>query len=91
MTAADDPTPKFACPDLMAAMMVALDIDPNRLASPWNWALVQHATVRCDACAAKGECRRWLGGANDRPAALHDFCPNAGLFDWFRTPSALAD
>ena len=91
MTAAEDATPTFACPDLMAAMIVALDIDMKRLSHPWNRVLVQHAVARCATCASRGACRQWLGGAHDHSAGSQDFCPNAGLFDRFKGPSVPAD
>ena len=91
MTAGKDPKSTVACPDLMGAMLAALDVDTTRLARPWNWPAVQQAIARCTACAARVACRQWLGGAADGPGGYRDFCPNAGLFERFKGPAAIAD
>ena len=90
-TAADDPIPTIACPDLMAAMIVALDIDVDCLSRPWNRGSVQYAVARCASCASRAACRQWLSGTRDGLAGYEDFCPNADLFDWFKGQSATAD
>ena len=90
MTATDNPTLELACPLLMGAMIVALDIDMNCLSHPRNRGLVQHAAARCSACTSSGTCRHWLGGAHSEPVQNQDFCPNAGLFTRFKGSSALA-
>jgi uncharacterized protein DUF6455 len=91
MTATNDSTSTLACPDLMAAMILALDIDLECLSRPWNRETVRFAVARCSSCAARVACRQWLGGAHDGFAGHGDFCPNADLFDWFKGQSAAAD
>jgi hypothetical protein len=91
MTAADHATPTFTCPDLMAAMIVALDIDVDDLGRPWHRGSVQYAVARCAACTASVACRQWLGGGPGGRAGHADFCPNADLFDWFKGQSTPAD
>ena len=91
MTVTDNSTREFACPLLMGAMIVALDIDLDRLGHPWNSILAQHAASRCSACISKSACRRWLGGAQGEPTEYQDFCPNAGLFSRLKGPPVLAD
>jgi uncharacterized protein DUF6455 len=91
MNAAKGRTPTLACPDLMAAMILALDIDVECLSRPWNRETVQFAVARCASCASRVACRQWLGGAHDGSAGYGDFCPNADLFDWFKCQSAYLD
>ena len=91
MTAANDSTPTLACPDLMATMILALDIDVGCLSRPWNLETMRFAVARCASCASRVACRQWLGGAQDGSAGYEDFCPNADLFDWFKGQSAPVD
>ena len=91
MTAADHATPTFACPDLMAAMIVALDIDVDCLGHPWHRGSMQYAVARCTACTSRATCQQWLSGGRGGPDRHRDFCPNADLFDWFKGQSTPAD
>jgi hypothetical protein len=76
-----DPGPAFDCPELLGAMMVALEIDLGALAEPWSGVMVRHLARRCLACPATGDCRRWLGGACHGSLGYRAFCPNAGLLE----------
>ena len=80
MTAADA-EPAFECPELLGAMVVALDVDLDALAGPWGGVMVRQLARRCVACSATAECRRWLGGACRETAGYRSFCPNAGLLE----------
>lgn len=67
---------------LMARMMSAYGIDPNRTSAAAPSTL-RDVAVLCSKCDAKGRCARELDAGT---AALHahEFCPNAETFDALR-------
>jgi hypothetical protein len=78
-------TPELSGPPKeMAAMMLTLGVDPDRMATEWGRVQLQHAIKRCEGCRALMTCRYWLRDAHRDPRAFRDFCPNAGMFERFR-------
>jgi hypothetical protein len=78
-------TPEPAAPPKeMAAMMLTLGVDPEKMATEWGRVQLQHAIRRCAGCRALMTCRFWLRSVHREPRAFRDFCPNAGMFERFR-------
>ncbi|MDQ7246059.1 DUF6455 family protein [Dongia sedimenti] len=73
-----------APPKEMAAMMLTIAVDPEKMATDWGRVQLQHAVRRCHGCSALYTCRYWLGDAHRNPRAFREFCPNAGLLERFR-------
>jgi hypothetical protein len=73
-----------APPKEMAAMMLTLAVDPEKMASDWGCVQLQQAVKRCRDCRTLMTCRFWLGDPHRDPRSFRDFCPNAGLFERFR-------
>ena len=73
-----------APPKEMAAMMLTLSVDPEKMATDWGSVQLAQAVRRCEDCRALYTCRCWLGDVHRNPRAFRDFCPNAGLFERFR-------
>ena len=68
----------------MAAMMLTVAVEPDKMATPWGRTQLQHAVQRCENCNALFTCRIWLTDAHRDPRAFREFCPNAGMFERFR-------
>jgi hypothetical protein len=76
--------PNEAPPKEMTAMMLTLDVDPEKMATEWGSVQLQHAIRRCESCRALMTCRFWLRDVHRDPRSFRDFCPNAGMFERFR-------
>jgi len=71
-------------PKEMAAMMLTLAVDPDKMMTDWGRVQLQHSVQRCYDCKSLYTCRFWLCDSHRDPRAFRDFCPNAGLFERFR-------
>jgi hypothetical protein len=80
----DKALPIEAPPKEMAAMMLTIAVEPDKMATDWGRVQLQHAVRRCRNCSALMTCRYWLGDPHRDPRAFRDFCPNAGMFERFR-------
>ena len=80
-----------APPKEMAAMMLTLSVDPEKMTTDWGGVQLAQAIRRCQDCRALHTCRYWLGDVHRDPRAFRDFCPNAGLFDRLKGPAVAAD
>jgi len=75
-----------APPKEMAAMMLTLSVDIERMGNDWGAVQLQLASRRCYGCLSLMSCRHWLADPRRPMNGYRDFCPNAGLFERYCTP-----
>ena len=79
-----DPTlTENAPPKAMAAMMLTVGVDIERLTTPWGNVLLGQAIRRCNACPTAAACQAWLNDPHRAKDGFRDFCPNAGMLERF--------
>ena len=76
---------EYAPPKEMAAMMLTLAVDIERMCSDWGSVQLQLASRRCHGCRSLMSCRHWLADPHRPMNGYRDFCPNAGLFERYCT------
>ena len=65
----------------MSAMLVSVGLDPDITSSGDLVSIMAAARLRCEACASKDVCERWLDAELQGD---NDFCPNATVFESLR-------